>query len=83
MTTKYRSFTLDKLFKVKSGDYHATKELDPGDIPLISCGVMEQGLVGFFDFNLVTAIFGSFSKWIYGIVGISAVYYLIEMFMKK
>lgn len=49
MTIKFNNFTLDRLFTIKSGDFHATKELDNGDIPLISCGVEEQGLVGYFD----------------------------------
>jgi hypothetical protein len=37
------------LFEVTSGDCHATSELDPGDIPLISCGDLNNGLVGYFD----------------------------------
>jgi len=37
------------LFDVKSGDFHATKELDPGTVPLISCGDGNNGLVGYFD----------------------------------
>ncbi len=37
------------LFIVKTGDFHATKELDPGEIPLISCGETDNGLVGYFD----------------------------------
>ncbi len=49
MSTEYRDFRLIDLFVVKSGDYHAVKELDPGLVPLISCGDEDQGLVGFFD----------------------------------
>ena len=41
--------TLDDLFIVKSGDIHATNELDPGSIPLVSCGSIGHGLVGHFD----------------------------------
>jgi hypothetical protein len=37
------------LFEVRSGDFHATKELDPGSTPLISCGDSDNGLVGYFD----------------------------------
>jgi type I restriction enzyme M protein len=44
------------LFEVRSGDCHATSELDPGDIPLISCGDLNNGLVGYFDIP---------SDWIY------------------
>lgn len=40
---------IDDLFCVKSGDFHATKELDPGEVPLISCGDGNNGLVGLFD----------------------------------
>jgi len=42
-------FALPSLFKIKSGDYHAANELDAGDIPLISCGEFNNGLVGYFD----------------------------------
>ncbi|MFC1990419.1 hypothetical protein ACFLVW_07735, partial [Chloroflexota bacterium] len=41
--------TIDDLFVVKSGDFHATKELELGDVPLISCGDSNNGLVGHFD----------------------------------
>ena len=37
------------IFKVKSGDFHATKELDEGSTPLISCGDSDNGCVGYFD----------------------------------
>ena len=41
---------IDSLFTVRSGDYHATsKELGPGAIPLVSCGDVNHGLVGFYD----------------------------------
>ena len=40
---------LGELFRIKSGDYHAVKELDSGDIPLVSCGDVNHGLVGRFD----------------------------------
>lgn len=45
----YKFFPITDLFKVKSGDFHATKELDQGKIPLISCGEYDNGLVGHFD----------------------------------
>lgn len=38
-----------ELFDVVSGDYHALKELDPGEVPLISCGDTDNGLVGYFN----------------------------------
>lgn len=37
------------LFDVQSGHYHATKELDAGDIPLVSCGSVRHGMVGYYD----------------------------------
>ncbi|GAH32960.1 unnamed protein product [marine sediment metagenome] len=44
-----RQKRMDALFDVVSGDFHATRELDPGPIPLISCGDVDNGLVGYFD----------------------------------
>ena len=44
-----RSVMIGKLFRVRSGDIHAAdKELEPGDIPLVSCGDVNHGLVGYF-----------------------------------
>lgn len=41
---------ISSIFEIKSGDYHAaTAELNPGTIPLISCGEIDNGIVGFFD----------------------------------
>ena len=35
---------------MRSGDYHATvRELGPGAVPLVSCGDVNHGLVGYFD----------------------------------
>ena len=45
---KTKSFRLPQLFEIKAGDFHATKELDTGKVPLISCGDEDNGLVGFF-----------------------------------
>lgn len=47
MNTK--NFEINELFEVHTGDYHATKELDPGDVPLISCGDADNGLIGFYE----------------------------------
>ena len=47
---RYAKVALDLLFEVRSGDYHAVaKELDEGSTPLVSCGDVNHGLVGFFD----------------------------------
>lgn len=40
---------INDFFEVHSGDYHALTELDSGDIPLISCGDLDNGLVGYFE----------------------------------
>ncbi|HWS83663.1 MAG TPA: restriction endonuclease subunit S [Ktedonobacteraceae bacterium] len=40
---------LKVFFQIHSGDFHAVKELDPGKIPLISCGNNNNGLIGYFD----------------------------------
>jgi hypothetical protein len=42
-------FNVEDIFTVKSGDYHALQELDPGNIPLISCGDENSGFVGAYD----------------------------------
>lgn len=34
------------LFTVKTGDFHATSELDSGEIPLVSCGETNNGVIG-------------------------------------
>jgi uncharacterized membrane protein YuzA (DUF378 family) len=44
---------------------------------LLLIGALNWGLVGFFEFNLVAAIFGEagvFSRLIYALVGVSALY---------
>jgi uncharacterized membrane protein YuzA (DUF378 family) len=44
---------------------------------LIILGGLNWGLVGLFNFNLVAEIFGSFSRLVYVLVGLSALYQLI------
>ena len=46
---KIKRIPLSSLFTIHSGDFHATAELGDGDIPLISCGDTDNGLVGYFD----------------------------------
>lgn len=51
---------------------------------LIIIGGLNWGLVGFFDFNLVDALFGvdsAISRVVYALVGLSAVLVLIEKMM--
>lgn len=53
MSSTFASKRIKDLFKVKSGDFHAAqKELDPGLIPLISCGDTDNGLVDYFNIPL-------------------------------
>lgn len=40
---------INDFFEVHSGDYHAIQDLDKGITPLISCGELDNGLVGYFD----------------------------------
>ena len=50
---------------------------------LVFVGALNWGLIGFFGFNLVAAIFGGASiitKVIYDLVGIAALYYLYSTF---
>lgn len=49
-------------------------------IVLVIVGGLNWGLVGIFNFNLVTAIFGEgsgLSRIVFGLVGISAVYLIL------
>ena len=52
---------------------------------LVVIGAINWGLVGFFDYNLVSAIFGdgTLTKVIYALVGVSGLYMLIGAFAKK
>jgi len=43
-----KKIRLEEIFTIKSGDYHAVNELDEGTIPLISCGFLENGFVGYY-----------------------------------
>ena len=45
----YTKIKIESLFRVKSGDFHAIEELDTGKIPLIACGVTDNGFVGYYD----------------------------------
>ena len=48
---------------------------------LVVVGAINWGLIGFFEFNLVAALFGDMtilSRIVYGLVGIAAIYLIIE-----
>ena len=51
---------------------------------LVVVGALNWGLVGFFNFDLVVAIFGSMSYIIYDVVGLAAIVLIIfKLFMHK
>lgn len=61
------------------------KILDTITFILVLIGAINWGLIGFFEFDLVAAIFGSmttFSRIVYGLVGLSGLY-CISFFAKK
>ncbi|MDD6794435.1 MAG: DUF378 domain-containing protein [Clostridiaceae bacterium] len=61
------------------------KILDIITFILVLVGAINWGLIGFFDFNLVSALFGNMtiiSRVIYALVGISGLYCL-SFFAKK
>ena len=49
MSDSVREYSVADLFHVRAGEYHATKDLDPGPVPLISCGDTSNGIVGYYD----------------------------------
>jgi uncharacterized membrane protein YuzA (DUF378 family) len=53
---------------------------------LVIIGALNWGLVGFFNWNLVTAIFGDMTtvaKVVYDLVGLGALWMIISALMKK
>ncbi|WP_067727001.1 DUF378 domain-containing protein [Oceanobacillus damuensis] len=53
-------------------------------LTLIIIGALNWGLIAFFQFDLVAAIFGGqdafLSRLVYGLVGLSALYYIVSLF---
>ncbi len=48
----YKIFKLKQLFNyVNTGDFHVSGDLDPGNIPLISCKTIENGTEGHYDID--------------------------------
>lgn len=45
----FRRFPLDEIFDLKGGGYHALNELQPGSIPVVSCGDENNGIAGYFE----------------------------------
>ena len=61
------------------------KILDTIALLLVIIGAINRGLIGFFQFDLVAAIFGdmsTFSRIIYSLIGIAGLY-SISFFAKK
>ncbi len=59
------------------------KILDTIALTLIIIGAVNWGLIGFFEFDLVAALFGemtAFSRIIYGLVGIAGLYAISFLF---
>lgn len=47
---KNKLFSLQEIFEdIRKGYFHASNKLDEGNIALIGCGFLNQGLEGFFD----------------------------------
>lgn len=57
-----------------------TKGLDYVALALIVIGAINWGLIGFFQFDLVAALFGGMASWIsriiYAVIGIAGLYSL-------
>ena len=47
-----KTVPISKFFSVHSGDFHAVSELEIGNIPLVSCGETNNGVIGTFDVPL-------------------------------
>jgi len=46
-----RIFRIDEIFNIRSGDFHSVEDLNPGQIPLVSCSDMNNGITGFYDIS--------------------------------
>jgi uncharacterized membrane protein YuzA (DUF378 family) len=61
------------------------KILDKVALALVIIGAINWGLIGFFDFNLVDALFGTMSmlsRIVYALVGLSGIYCIKILFDK-
>ena len=45
----WHSFRLGSLFDLEPGDYHSLSDLAPGGVPVVSCGIGNNGISGYFD----------------------------------
>lgn len=44
----FKKMQIRELFRIESGDFHSVNELEAGDVPLISCGALDNGIIGFY-----------------------------------
>ena len=44
-----KMFALGDIYKLVPGDYHTAAKLKPGSFPLVSCGVLDNGIIGYVD----------------------------------
>lgn len=49
MNTVFINKRLEELFDLISGDYHVVGELDSGNTPLVSCGELNNGVIGYYN----------------------------------
>ena len=76
-------FVYNAKYEWKEADFMRMKWLDLTALLISVIGCVNWGLIGFFDFNLVAAIFGSMtwlSRIIYALVGICGLY-LVSFYM--
>lgn len=48
---KLARFALGSIYDLKAGDYHSVGHLPRGNIPMVACGDLENGVCGYFDLN--------------------------------
>jgi uncharacterized membrane protein YuzA (DUF378 family) len=68
--------------KIANGGGEIMKVLEVLATVLLLIGGLNWGLIGFFDFNLVAALFGegsAMSSFIYGLVGLSALFEVLDL----
>lgn len=44
-----RPFVLGDLYEIQSGDFHNLSDLEPGSVPVVSCGHADNGVSGYYD----------------------------------
>ncbi len=46
---EFKKIPITKILSIETGKYHASRTLDEGNIPLVSCSAENNGIEGFFD----------------------------------